>query len=65
MSDFFKAASFFVGGSALIFWLSVVCLSLFIFLHTTTVMKICGWMHIFGGKMRILIAYMHITNHYI
>ena len=47
---FVQAASIFVGVAALLFLLSTVCFLLFFFLNTATVLKICGWFQIIGGK---------------
>ncbi|XP_041350056.1 LHFPL tetraspan subfamily member 3 protein-like isoform X2 [Gigantopelta aegis] len=45
----FQAASFLVGASALLFIICCVCLILFLFLNTATVLRICGWLQILGA----------------
>ncbi|XP_014770037.1 LHFPL tetraspan subfamily member 3 protein [Octopus bimaculoides] len=50
----FKAAGFFVGFSALLFIICVLCLLLFFFLNTATVLKICGWIQTLSAVAMLL-----------
>lgn len=49
LSDAFKAASFFVGFSALIILVCICCMLLFFFMSASVVYMICGWIQILSG----------------
>ena len=50
LSPAFKAASFFIGFSALIVLVCICCMLLFFFMDTQIVFMICGWMQIISGE---------------
>ncbi|XP_045165539.1 LHFPL tetraspan subfamily member 3 protein-like isoform X2 [Mercenaria mercenaria] len=41
-NDYFRAASFLVGGASLLFIFSIICMLLFLFLKPRIVLKLCG-----------------------
>jgi len=49
LSTAFQASAFFVGFSALIILLCLLCMVLFIFVNTAIVFNICGWFQIVSG----------------
>jgi len=49
LTSAFQAAAFFVGFSALIVLLCLLCMVLFIFVNTAIVFNICGWFQIVSG----------------
>ncbi|KAJ8301615.1 hypothetical protein KUTeg_020602 [Tegillarca granosa] len=49
LNDSFRAASFLVGISALLFIFSIVCFIMFCFLRAATVLKICGWLQLLAA----------------
>lgn len=42
LNDYFRASSFLVGGAALLFIFSIICMLLFLFLKPRIVLKLCG-----------------------
>ncbi len=50
----FKAASFFIGFSALIILICVCCMLLFFFMNASVVYTICGWIQIASGMCMFL-----------
>ncbi|ELU17108.1 hypothetical protein CAPTEDRAFT_20715 [Capitella teleta] len=49
LTDAFKVATFFVGFSAIIIFVCIVCMILFLFVKTSRVYLICGWLQLFAG----------------
>ena len=50
-NNYFMAASFLVGGAALLFILSIICMILFLFLKPVIVLRLCGWLQLIAGKL--------------
>ena len=63
ISPYFKAASFFIGFSALLILICVCCMLLFFFMNASIVYIICGFIQIGSGKyspLSLLTRFMHL-----
>lgn len=51
LNDVFRASAFLVGGAALLFIFSVVCMILFLFLKARIVLRLCGCLQLIAGML--------------
>lgn len=51
LNDYFRAAAFLVGGAALLFIFSIICMILFMFLKARIVLRICGCLQHIAGNV--------------
>lgn len=68
LNDYFRAASFLVGGAALLFIFSIVLMILFMFLKARIVLRVCGCLQIIAGVVYCTVqhcAYSLVSSKYL
>ena len=55
----FRASTFFIGFSAILIFVCIACMLLFLFVKTSRVYLVCGWLQILSGEYHLKLENCH------